>query len=646
VRFPKQLTTQTIEQFPGLGQYFVGITRERLREQQVTKLLETLFGPLDEPCMRDLKQQAEWVQLRRGECLCRQGDPEDSLYLVVNGRFNTVLSDKQGNVRVLGQIAKGEIIGELAALTQEPRSASVYALRDSALIRYSQSAFQQLIETYPKLLLKTTQRLIDRFKQRESGDQNSDSSLQNIAILAHHHDTPLREFSESLAQALSAQGNLLYLNRDRLTELLELPYLADIDPDLPQGLRLQLWLEEQEAKYRFILFEADRIDSPWTQRCIRQADRIVWVANSWEDPSLTPLEGQVREWQNQATAVKQTLVLIHPDNGKLPSQTHRWLQPRILEMHHHIRWHRQEDIERVARFLADRAVGLALGGGGARGIAHIGVLQALEKTGIPVDFIGGTSAGGGIAAQYAMGWNLNTMIERNREGVVKNNPFRTYTIPIVSLMDWRKADRVAKYFYADTQIEDLWLNLFCVSTNLSTGEKVVHRTGDLWKAIRATSSAPGILAPVIDRGQLLVDGASVDNDPSLTMRELNPGPIVLSVIAPPSDLKIPFTYEEFPSPWKILWRWVNPFVKPIEFPNLGEILMMSIVVNSLYNRDKSLAAADLMLTPPLESYNIFYFKAMDEIIQVAREYSLEKLKDWSHFPSKLSDGNILAKEKD
>ncbi|MBC6479326.1 MAG: patatin-like phospholipase family protein [Hormoscilla sp. GM7CHS1pb] len=132
------------------------------------------------------------------------------------------------------------------------------------------------------------------------------------------------------------------------------------------------------------------------------------MANSWEDPSLTPLEGQVREWQNQATSVKRTLVLIHPDNGKLPSQTHRWLQPRILEMHHHIRWHRQEDIERVARFLADRAVGLALGGGVARGSAHIGVLQALEKTGIPVDFIGGTSTGGGIAAQYAMGWNLNT----------------------------------------------------------------------------------------------------------------------------------------------------------------------------------------------------------------------------------------------
>jgi len=205
-----------------------------------------------------------------------------------------------------------------------------------------------------------------------------------------------------------AQGNLLYLNRDRLTELLELPELAELAPETPQGLRLQLWLEEQDAKYRFILFEADRIDSPWTQRCIRQADRIVWVANSWEDPSLTPLEGQVREWQNQATAVKQTLVLIHPDNGKLPSQTHRWLQPRILEMHHHIRWHRQEDIERVARFLADRAVGLALGGGVARGSAHIGVLQALEKTGIPVDFIGGTSTGGGIAAQYAMGWNINT----------------------------------------------------------------------------------------------------------------------------------------------------------------------------------------------------------------------------------------------
>jgi len=621
----------------GKKRYFVGITREGLREQQVTKLLETLFGPLDEPCMTDLKQQAQWVQLRRGECLCRQGDPGDSLYVVVNGRFNAVLADHQGNVRVLGKIEKGEIIGELSVITTEPRSASLYALRDSTLIRYSQSAFQQLIEKYPAILLKTTQRLISRFKQRESGAQNSDGNIQNIALLAHHHDTPLREFSESLAQALSAHGNLLYLNRDRLTELLELPDIADIAPETPQGLRLQLWLEEQEAKYRFILLEADGSDSPWTQRCLRQADRIVWVARSSEAPSLNPLEKQVKEGQNLATAVKQTLVVIHPDNTQLPSQTHRWLQPRTLEMHHHIRWHRQEDIERVARFLADRAVGLALGGGGARGFAHIGVLQALSEAGIPIDFIGGTSIGGFLGAQYAMGWDIPTMIRENKKIATKDNPFSAYTLPIVSLMASQKLDLLLKKMYAEVQIEDLWLNFFCVSTNISTGEKVVHRQGCLWKASRAALSLPGVFVPWIDKGDLLIDGGGLDNDPSLTMRELNPGPIVLSSISPRFIPKVTVTYEELPSPWKILWSWVNPWVKPVEFPNIADVLAMSMGTNSAYYVEKSFATADLALTPPLDQYGIFEFKGIDEMIQVGREYSLEKLKDWSPFPTQMED---------
>ena len=629
LRFPKKLIQQTIEQVPSLGGYFVGITRQRLREKQVTRLLSTVFATLDDACLKDLKQQSQWLQLRRGECLCRQGDPADSLYLVVNGRFNAVLSDEEGSERLLGTIATGEIIGELSVLTQEPRSVSVYALRDSALICYSQSAFQGLMDRHPKLLLKITQQLIERFKQRESGVNNSQSKIKNIVLLAHDRDTPLREFSESLARSLSAQGNVLYLNRDRLTQLLESPGIADVAPELPQGLFLQLWLEEQEKQHPFILFEADSIDSPWTQRCIRQADRIVWVARSSENPSLTSLEKQVKDGQNSATALEEILVLLHPDNGQLPKQTYRWLQPRELSMHHNVRWLCQEDIDRVGRFLTDRAVGLALGGGGARGFAHIGVLQALSEASTPIDFIGGTSIGGLVGAQYAMGWDLPTMVSKNKEIATKNNPFVAYTIPIVSLMDTYKLDRMLQNLYGEVQIEDLWLNFFCVSTNISTGKKVVHRTGDLWKAIRATIAIPGFFVPFIDNGELLIDGGGFDNDPSLTMRELSPGPIVLSSITPSFVPKVNFTYEELPSPWKIFWSWVNPWVKPVEIPNLADLLAMSMSINNVSIFEKSFAIADLTLAPPLDNYALFKFTKIDEMISLAREYSLEKLKNWS-----------------
>ena len=123
------------------------------------------------------------------------------------------------------------------------------------------------------------------------------------------------------------------------------------------------------------------------------------------------------------------------------------------------------DFARLARFLAGRAIGLVLGGGGARGFAHIGILRALREANISIDMVGGTSMGASIAAQYALGWSPRRMLEENRRVWVKLRPQKDYTLPIVSLLSSRIAVRCARLMYGDTQIEDLWLRFFCVSSS-------------------------------------------------------------------------------------------------------------------------------------------------------------------------------------
>ncbi|MDJ1176949.1 cyclic nucleotide-binding domain-containing protein [Roseofilum capinflatum] len=629
IRFPKTNMVEAIAQCPELGQYFLDLVQHRLREQQMTAFFSQTFGYLEDDCMQELKAKAEWVQLRRGECLCRQGEAGDSLYWVLHGRFNTLLEDDRGEIKVLGTIGSGEIIGELSVITHEPRSASVYALRDSLLIRYRQADFQVLIQQYPVLLLKTTERLIKRFKQREreSGVVNPKIDHQNIAILPIHEPTSFREFTESLVAALSSHGEVLHLNRDRLAEILDFPDIADVDPEEPRGVRLQLWLEEQEKQYRFIIFEGDGSDSPWTQRCIRQADHLVWVALSSADPGLTPLEERVQAEQNPATTREQSLILIHENTESLPTGTRFWLEPRTLSLHHHVRSQHQGDIERIGRFLAGCAIGLALGGGGGRGMAHIGVFHALEMMGIPIDFIGGTSMGSLLAAEYAMGSDIPTMIARGKENTAKNNPFTTVTIPVTSFLSHKKFDRGLKWLYGDIRIEDLWINFFACSTNITTGQKKVHRRGLVWQAIRASAALPGAFIPFIDNGELFIDGGVVDNDPSLTMKELHSGPIILSSVAPWSMNKIAFSYEDFPSPWQILWSRINPGMKPIECPGLMDFLGLSMGTKSLSNLQKTFAAADIVLTPPLQDYPVFEVSKIDELIEIGREYTLEQLKD-------------------
>ncbi|MDJ1182792.1 cyclic nucleotide-binding domain-containing protein [Roseofilum casamattae] len=627
IRFPKPQILETVAQYPQLDDYFSKVVKTRLRAQQITSFFSQLFGRLDEACMSELESKAQWVQLRRGDCLCRQGDPGDSLYWVLHGRFNTLQENGSGSVRILGEIAPGEAIGELAAITDEPRSASVYALRDSLLIRYSKADFQELIERYPVLLRKTTERLIQRFKQREqeAGVKRQQSDLQNITILATSANVPLRQVTEQLAKALSVHGSVLHLNRDRLAQLLQLPNIADIDPEEPRGVRLQLWLEEQEQLYRFIIFEADATDSPWTRRCLRQADRLVWVARATDDPSLTELEQQVQVKEHPAISVHRTLILLHSNSQPSPSGTRHWLHHRSISQHHHVRLDNLQHIERVARFLAGCAIGVVLGGGGGRGPAHIGVLQALEMAGIPVDFIGGTSSGGLIAAQYAMGWNIATMAEKTQQNADRNNPFKAFTLPLVSLLSPKQLDRALQSLYGDSRIEDLWIHFFCVSASLNTGEKKVHSQGFLWQAVRATTALPGIFRPFVDNGELLIDGGLLDRDPTLTLKELHSGPIILSSIAASCASYVPFTYEKFPSAIAILWSWLNPWKQPIQCPTVMDIITLSMITKSISNSKESFDAADLTLTPPLDDYPVFAVQNVAELIEIGRSYTLDKL---------------------
>ena len=126
----------------------------------------------------------------------------------------------------------------------------------------------------------------------------------------------------------------------------------------------------------------------------------------------------------------------------------------------------------AARALHRRAaVGLGLGGGGARGFAHIGSLRALEEAGIPVDVVAGTSMGANIAAQAAMGWSPDRMVEVNRRIWIEIAPQKKFTLPVVSILGSKKALECGRLMYDDYDIEDLWLPFYCVSSNLTTARR-------------------------------------------------------------------------------------------------------------------------------------------------------------------------------
>ena len=255
---------------------------------------------------------------------------------------------------------------------------------------------------------------------------------------------------------------------------------------------MENWLNEQESKFQFIIYEADVRASNWTQRCIRQADRILLIGDSTLPPDPGELElTHLHEKSHRATACIE-LVLIHPQEQLNITETRKWLENRQISAHYHVRQKTPKDFARLARLLTGQAMGLALGGGGVRGLAHLGVIRAIEESGMTIDCIGGTSLGATMAAQFALGWDYETMVKVNKKVWKDSWPMNDYTLPFMAALSGEKLDNALRSMCGNVNIEDLAMKYFCVSTNLTTASLAIHQEGLLWKRLRASCALPGI----------------------------------------------------------------------------------------------------------------------------------------------------------
>jgi predicted acylesterase/phospholipase RssA len=319
-------------------------------------------------------------------------------------------------------------------------------------------------------------------------------------------------------------------------------------------------------------------------------------------------------------------VILHPPGTSLPAGTSTWTTALDASDHHHVRTDQPGDLDRVARFLAGRAVGLVLGGGGARGLAHIGIVRALRERGIPIDMVGGTSMGGVIAAQVALGWSIDRMMAMNERVWVRMEPHRAYRIPILSLVGETKITRAGRLMWGDARIEDLWLPFFCVSANLTTASTMVHRSGSLFTAVRASTSLPLVGVPVLHEGHLLVDGGIVDNLPAAIMQELGIGRSMVSVVS--DEEEAAFSCERVPTQWETVRGRYFPGGTPPPFPSMMEILMRSALLSSVSRQMAVLQHADYCFQCPLAGFSLLDFRRMNDIVAAGYAHAIEMLDRW------------------
>ena len=584
-----------------------------------------LFRELPEPELDELAAHLDWMLAPGGHIVWRQGDEGDGLYLVASGRLAVVRELPDGEDLVLGQVGRGESFGEVSVLTGAPRSATVRALRDTVLARLSRAGLDLLLDTHPKIILALTRRMAAWLAP--SPRIETCRGCVAVAISGVHEGIPLPEIARRLLDALSALGPTLHLASRDLDERFGPGAASSPDGSAGHG-RLAAWVDEQEAHHAFLLYEADSYPTAWTRRCLRQADRVLVVADAGDEPGLGALGGELLRFEGRP---REELVLLH-DNGddrrRRPKDTARWLALRPFARHHHLRPARPADFGRLARFLNGTAVGLVLGGGGARGFAHIGVMRALDEAGVPIDRVGGASMGAVMAALYARGFDWKDMVRLNRWGWVKYQPHKLYTLPLISLLSTRKAERMLEMMFNDDRIEDLWLSFFCVSTNLTRAELNIHRQGSLRHWVSASMRIPGVVPPVVENGDLLVDGGVLDNLPIGVMRRLGDGPVIAVDASATIDVRADPSYREAPSPWQLLLNRWRRTARP--FPNIVQLIHRSAVLASDVYAKQAKHEVELYLDLPMDRFDMFDVEPLDEIVEAGYQYAREQLaeKPW------------------
>jgi predicted acylesterase/phospholipase RssA/CRP-like cAMP-binding protein len=578
----------------------LGQTDERLED------IATRYFGLSGPDGRDLIQAFHTRHLHGGEWLMRQGEPANALYFLVRGRLQ-VWHEAEGqpaarSLRLLGEIAPGESVGELGLLTGSPRSASVRAIRDSQLVELDRASFERFAISHPALVVRLAGSIARRLEGATTRPAAVTRKLCTIAIVPLDEGSLAEDLCTRILAGLAERGS---------TVLFRTP---------PPGAS-EHWMDEQERRHRFVMYHADAACSEWSKLCVRQADIVVLSGDATKAAAQRPWEHELLKGDS-APVARRVLLLCHPAATTEIRGTREWIVGREPDFHFHVRAARPGDVARIVRVLAGEAVGLVLGAGAARGFAEIGVYRALAEAGIPVDWVGGTSIGSVMAAAIALDRGPEEAAQKVREAFVGGRPFNDFTVPIISLLRGNRMRRLLKA-YLDLQIEDLPIPYFCVSSMLDGTRTNVHEGGSLLDAIRASAALPGMLPPVVVDGRLAIDGSVINSLPVDVMREKLVGKVIAVDLSSRRDYLV--DYDELPSPWAVLLGRLLPFAKKRRVPGLASTLLKATEIGTMAKTKELCNQADLLLQPPVGGFSMTEVRAFDQIVQAGYDHTRARL---------------------
>ncbi|PWZ03234.1 hypothetical protein BCV70DRAFT_197464 [Testicularia cyperi] len=668
---------------------------ERIMERRPIVLLtlcKRLLSLLP-PLILHIDSSLDWQQVNAGQVIYRENDPSDSFFIVINGRLRAI-TEKDNAIEVHNEYGQGDSVGELDVITNSRRRTTLHAIRDSELAKMPSTLFNAISVRHPAITIQISRIIARRVRaelvrSKQEGATlrapipglpdlgRNNLNLKTVAIVPVTRQVPIVDFAAKLEAAFEETigGPTVFLDQSNVMGVLGRHAFSRMGK-----LKLANWLADLEQKYRLVVYIVDTpVSSTWSQTSIRQADCVLMVGFG-DDPTMGEYE---RLLMSVKTTARKELVLLHPERSVPPGSTREWLKSRPwVHAHHHVempgltqsnaatqmpgsdpkavkalrnlkqkletslqryrkskapltvpgRPHHASDFARLARRLCGQSIGLILGGGGARGCAHVGVIRALEERSIPIDMVGGTSIGSLVGGLYAREAEMVSTFGRAKRFAGRMASLWRFasdlTYPVVSYTTGHEFNRGVFKAIQDTHIEDMWIPFFCNTTNITWSRMEVHTSGYAWRYIRGSMTLAGLLPPLIDEGNMLVDGGYVDNLPVTVMLAMG-ARSVFAVDVGSIDDTSPRTYGDTLSGWWVLLNRWNPWSDAAKIPSIPDIQGRLTYVSSVKTLEEAKKIKGCFyMRMPVEEFGTLSFGKFDAIYDRGYTAAVELLDGW------------------
>lgn len=594
---------------------------------------------LDDAVLEEIASAAQLMRCESGDVIHQADEALVAVYLIVQGRVKVQAFDMHGRIFLERTLSRGDQFGGLSAALAEPIPVEMRSHGPCTLLKFEYDRALELTHRHPsfrsnfsKLIARSVQKSVFGDKQRKKA-----------ALVAVFHESPKsRELTVRLLR--------------RLVELGEQPCLfTDLDDPAPvEGVRTRSIVEDG----RTLSYEELRQHiTDWndTQRVfidldlndgvldpldvLRFSEQLLWCIEPehWqraeqrlrELKDIAPLgyEKIAAVWLLEEGVEKPPIVPelkeLALEDFKISFQEPLPRQSRVLV----------NGVERLIHLLRGVRIGVALGGGAARGMAHLGVLKALEEQGIVVDMIAGTSAGAMTGTVIAAGMEADYCTQCFLNDLTPSWLFRL--LPRGKnwylLYKYRTGqfDPMLRKYLGDTRIEQLPLPMHAVTVDLIGGRAVVRESGDAVHAILESINLPVLSTPICREGKALVDGGLVNNVPADVLVEHGCNFVIAVSVTAKLESKLGNNRPDTPT-------------EQMRSPSTLQTILRSYVVQNMNMNSIGVQPADMVIEPDVTAFDLSEFMRTDELAAVGEKTTLQAMPKLRKLLHKLDDKLFAA----